>query len=169
MSDDSNKPPAIPGYTVKSYCGKGAYGEVWLAEDSDGVLRAVKLLLKSSAPEALARERKALNLYRTRVPEHPNLIRVFHTGEADTHIYYAMEPADNDDDGSPTYSPRTLDSEIRGRGRLPAAEVAAVAERLLDAVSCLHAAGLVYRDIKPTKYRLRPWGAEAGRHRTSHT
>ncbi|MBI3417590.1 MAG: tetratricopeptide repeat protein, partial [Verrucomicrobia bacterium] len=48
-----------------------------------------------------------------------------------------------------SYAPRTLRSEIKTRGRLPAAEVIELGRALTEALSHLHAQGLVHRDIKP--------------------
>ena len=48
-----------------------------------------------------------------------------------------------------TYDPRTLQHELRTRGRLPFAECLKISHDLADAVKHLHDNGLVHRDIKP--------------------
>ncbi len=48
------------------------------------------------------------------------------------------------------YSPRTLRSVLRSRGRLPVAECLPIALGLVEAIGHLHALGLVHRDIKPS-------------------
>ncbi|MBX3744939.1 MAG: tetratricopeptide repeat protein [Verrucomicrobiae bacterium] len=48
------------------------------------------------------------------------------------------------------YSPRTLRSDLRTRGRLPIAECLDLALKLTDALAHLHGNGLVHRDLKPS-------------------
>src|SRR5438093_1163194 len=48
------------------------------------------------------------------------------------------------------YQPRTLASDLKQRGRLPAAECIEVGRALAEAVAHLHRQGLLHRDIKPS-------------------
>ncbi|MEI6424254.1 MAG: hypothetical protein WCP55_18705, partial [Lentisphaerota bacterium] len=89
--------PKIPDYEIKSLCGSGAYGDVWLCLDRNGIVRAVKTLDKTRLESlgVLRREEKAVQLFRTQVPRHRNLIEIFHIGETDAVVYYVMPLADN--------------------------------------------------------------------------
>ena len=82
--------PDIPDFRIISCCGSGAYGDVWVADDRDGIRRAVKVLKKERLTNlgVLGREEKALRLFRSRVPEHPNIVRRFHTGETGPLLYH---------------------------------------------------------------------------------
>src|SRR5437899_12556155 len=51
---------------------------------------------------------------------------------------------------SDTYSPKTLHSEIRLRGRLPPEECVQLGINLSLALAHLHRNGLIHRDIKPS-------------------
>ena len=48
------------------------------------------------------------------------------------------------------YVPRTLDSELKHRGRLPLEECIRIGLALCDALAHLHRQGLVHRDVKPS-------------------
>ena len=143
--------PIIPDYRIISCCGSGAYGDVWLAEDRDGLKRAVKVLDKARLANlgVLGREEKAIRLFRNKVPEHPNLIRIYHSGETETLLYYAMEIADSSGGGD-AYAPDTLESRLRKGGALPEGQIKPLMNALAAAVHCLHSNGIVHRDIKPS-------------------
>ena len=142
--------PKIPDYEIKSLCGSGAYGDVWLCMDRNGIARAVKVLDKTRLESlgVLQREEKAIQLFRTQVPRHRNLIEIFHTGETDAVIYYVMPPADNVGTGG-KYVADTLDNRLRNRVFTPEESISFITD-MLDAVEVLHDAGLVHRDIKPS-------------------
>jgi serine/threonine protein kinase len=142
--------PKIPDYEIKSLCGSGAYGDVWLCLDRNGIVRAVKALDKTRLESlgVLQREEKAIQLYRTLVLKHRNLIEIFHIGETPSHIYYVMPPADNVGTGG-KYVADTLDNRLRDRVFSPEESISFITD-MLDAVEVLHDAGLVHRDIKPS-------------------
>ncbi len=142
--------PVIPDYILETCCGSGAYGDVWTAKDRSGISRAVKLLDKGRLERlgVLHREEKAIELFRTNVPRHPSLVEIHHVGENDKYIYYVMDLADNL--GAPgKYVADTLDERLK---KIPLAipDAKKLMESMLDAIECLHAAGLVHRDIKPS-------------------
>ncbi len=144
--------PLITDYEIEFCCGSGAYGDVWLAKDRDGLTRAIKVLdrLRLANLGVLGREEKSVRLFRTKVPEHPGLIRILHTGETQSIIYYVMEPADNCAPEGMPYTPDTVENRIRQHGAMPPDKVIALMNSLLSAVECLHNAGIAHRDIKPS-------------------
>ena len=142
--------PAIPDYTLETCCGSGAYGDVWTAKDRSGISRAVKLLDKGRLERlgVLHREENAITLFRSNVPRHPSLVEIYHVGENEKYIYYVMDIADNL--GTPDkYIADTLDERLK-KGPLAVSDAKKLLESMLDAVECLHQAGLVHRDIKPS-------------------
>ena len=168
MADDSitvGKPAKqrLGDYELIRRIGAGAYADVWLAKDAVGKYVAVKVIDR----ERLAlisrrnREEEALSLLRTKLPEHPQLIRVHHVGAEGPHFYYVMDLAD-DATPSPqdssaqeaievdTYRPLTLDEFVHAQGRLPVSGAIAIIKDLLSAVACLHDRGFLHRDIKPS-------------------
>src|SRR5574344_14290 len=118
----------IPDYRLLSRCGHGAFGEVWIAEDSAGRRVALKII------DSSARSRKELDGLRAcaRLADSPHLIRFFHIGAAGSTLYYTMELADDLNDGTGRYLPATLDNLLERRGRFPAEEVCRFGLQLLD-------------------------------------
>lgn len=81
--------------------------------------------------------------------DHPNVVRVFDSGEAeDGSPYMAMELA----------SGGTLKDRIRSMGPLPPREAARVALQVAEALGAAHAGGIVHRDVKPENVLLTETG-----------
>ena len=115
--------------------GAGAVGTVYRAWDSQVEREvAVKLLPKKSA--GISPLTEARNLARVR---HANVVTVHGADQDDEHIGIWMEFVDG----------QTLAAMIRERGPMSAREVAGIGSDLCHALSALHAAGLLHRDIKP--------------------
>ena len=116
--------------------GYGGCGEVWLARDrvadEDVALKVLspKWMRHASAIAALEREYALLAALR-----HPNVLRVqgvYRTAEL---VWISMEYAGGGDL-----------SRLRGR---PAREILPVVAPIASALVCLHARGVVHRDVKP--------------------
>ena len=141
-------PSSIKAYRPISLCGSGAYGSVYLVADAVGSKYALKIVEKNVIASCWEREFRGLKHYKTHVPEHPNLIRIFHIEDCDDFFYYTMEAADNLAEGN-EYCPATLAELIRKRGPLPAATLREIFNSLLDGLEHLHQAEVIHRDIKP--------------------
>jgi len=143
--------PNIPDMKISSYCGSGAYGDVWIGEDLSGVKRAVKVLNKTrlSSMGVLQKEQKALSLFRQHAPRHQHLIEIYHVGETDELIYYIMELGDNANNKG-KYDPDTLEHRLKNEKIFSEEECISLTVSILEAVKVLHNADLVHRDIKPS-------------------
>ena len=144
--------PEIPNFEITTYCGSGAYGDVWLGKDRDGVKRAVKVLdiKRLESLGVLQREEKAVKLFRTQSQRHPNLIEIFYAGETDQHIYYIMELADKFSKEPAEYKPDSLAERLRQGDPLPLDECLKIINQVLGGVEHLHNNDLMHRDIKPS-------------------
>ena len=138
-------------YTIVQFCGKGAYGEVYLAEDITHKTVALKVIPISSGSEVWRMELIGLRHYRQSIENYSSLIEVLHVGETDNYFYYTMEAADNllhsDDDDE--YIADTLAHRLERGGRLEPDKVLELANSLLDALEYLSEHDLAHRDIKP--------------------
>lgn len=145
-SDDTpsepNRPrwPNIPRPQVSNYrfikpIGRGAFGTVWLVEETMArTFRAAKILDRSPGENSgrARREIDAIREYQKVAKEHPHLVRIVNSGfcaipgsVATDHetAYYVMEIADHAGGPQPhrpqDYKPLTLASMLKRSGRLP--------------------------------------------------
>lgn len=150
-------------YELIRRVGAGAYADVWLAKDAVGKYVAVKVIDRERLMlmSRRNREEEALGLLRTKLPEHPHLIRVHHVGKDESRFYYVMDLADDAAATTPdssiqasikvgSYQPLTLDVYAQAHERLTVGEAIAIIKDLLSAVACLHDRGFLHRDIKPS-------------------
>ena len=123
--------------------GEGAYGVVMRCRDRvSGEIVAVKEFKINSADPDVEEVRRTSTREVTvlRALSHPNIVAYLGDFYAGEKLYVAME-----------YLPRTLLEildDTNGAG-LPSEDVRLYVHQLCDAVAFMHAAGYVYRDIKP--------------------
>ena len=134
-------------YELLDFCAEGGFGEVWRARGFDGRVVALKIVGTQYRGDAWKSELKGIQTYQQTVPAHPNLLQIFHVGEAENCFYYTMELADSLSEAG--YCADTLAERLKRNGRLSAAETLALVGSLLSGLAALHASGLIHRDIKP--------------------
>lgn len=158
---DPDLPAWAPGqlisrrYLLERPLGGGSTGEVWLAED--------RLLRKSVALKVLQRElaasRETVHRFLREVAlahsvTHPNVVRIYDTGEATGLPFFTMEYLQgqtleellDQHDGQPGES-------------LPFPEIREIAFDVLDGMEAAHRVGVVHRDLKPGNVVLTHRGA----------
>src|SRR6266513_3054081 len=91
-------PPFIPDHTLLRPIGRGAYGEVWLARNVMGTLRAVKIIQRRQFESNRPYEREFAGIHRYEPVSRSSdgLVHVLHVGrnDAEGYFYYVMELAD---------------------------------------------------------------------------
>jgi serine/threonine-protein kinase len=126
-------------YRLGDMLSVGGVGAVYDAVDlTDGRPVVVKLLQWwEDDRRALARFRNEAEA--ARALAHPNIVEVLDIRESDGVCYFVMEKIAGDD----------LAVLLKGGKKLPLPKVAAITEQLVSALSAVHAAGVVHRDLKP--------------------
>ncbi len=122
-------------YELRERLGAGAMSEVWLADDRK-LERPVALKLLAPHADARRFEREARA---AAALSHPNVERIYESGEADGRQYMALE-----------FLPGGTLEDRLARGRpLPDAETERIARQLAAGLAHAHEHGLVHRDLKP--------------------
>jgi len=133
--------PVVPGYELRERIGAGGMGEVWSAEQREGIRRpvAVKLVRAGMGTrQLLARfdaERQALALM-----DHPSIARVFDAGtSADERPFFVMELIR----GTPI-------NEFCDRHRLDVEQRLHLFLKVCEGVQHAHQRAIIHRDLKPS-------------------
>ena len=136
---------SLCGCTLRQKCGVGAYGEVWLAEDSIGTRVALKIIYNHGSYS----ERELAGLKNYKDCNHPNLLKIRYVEINDKRICCIMDAADDLNCGKGEYLPDTLANRLNKFGRMDGKEIVSMLDGLLNGLEELHKHGLVHRDIKP--------------------
>lgn len=135
----------IGDYTLLAHCGKGAYGMVFLAENSV-THQKVALKIIHTFSFNFERELKGLQQYQ-QICRGTNLLQIYHVGKGEDFFYYTMDAADSLDEKE--YIPKTLANILQKHGKLQIEEIHAMTESIFDCLKTLHSKGVMHRDIKP--------------------
>ena len=140
---EAETPPVIPGYSITKKIGESEKAVVYLATstalDSDVALKVSRTSREATAErQALEREYKAIVAIR-----HPVVVGIHDYGVENGFEYLAME-----------YFPRG-DLKARMYFGVTEAETLRYLEQIAVALSVVHGAGLLHRDLKPPNVMLR--------------
>jgi eukaryotic-like serine/threonine-protein kinase len=139
-------------YRLNGQIGQGAMGIVWRGRDElldrDVAVKEIRLATAGPTGKDTAYQRTLREAKTAARLSHPGLITVFDVVEEDGSPWIVMELVRS----------RSLDQVVAQDGPLRPAEAAAVGERLLSALACAHAAGVLHRDVKPSNVLITPDG-----------
>ena len=139
-------PSTIGGYKVLATIGRGAMGQVYLAEDDRLERRvAIKVMHPARASDPASRQRFIRESRATAAIEHPHVVTIHQVGE---HRQGSGEV------GLPYIVMQCLHGETLGTyrakaGRVPLPEALRIGREIADGLAAAHRRGLVHRDIKP--------------------
>ena len=154
---NSSPPPFVPEHDLLRLIGSGSSGQVWLARNSLGTYRAVKIVQEKTFRQrrSFDREFEGVLKFEPLSRLHDGLVDILQVGrnQADGYFYCVMELADDVITGSmiqpPVYTPRTLGHDLERLGRMPISECVRLGSAIASALGFLHQHGLIHRDIKP--------------------
>lgn len=142
----------VDGYEILRPLGTGGMGEVYLARNGEGSLRALKLVRtdQQTSPTAAGRfRREVLALGKL---EHPNIIHILDVGRLPTGaMYLGMEYVAGPD----------LQQAVGWEGPFGVADTLKILRGIAAALVYAHRAGVVHRDLKPANVILEGGDASA--------
>ncbi len=126
-------------YAVESEVGSGGMATVYLAHDLKHNRRVAIKVLKPEIAAALGGKRFLREIEIAASLQHPHVLPLYDSGEADGMLYYVM----------PFVEGETLSALIAREGAQPVERATRILRDVADALQYAHARGVVHRDIKP--------------------
>jgi serine/threonine-protein kinase len=131
-------------YRIERKVGVGGMATVYLARDVKHDRRVALKVLKPELGAVLGTERFLAEIRVTANLQHPNLLPLFDSGEADGLLFYAMPFVDGE----------TLRSRLDREKQLPVDEALRIAVSIAGALDYAHRHDVIHRDLKPENILL---------------
>jgi eukaryotic-like serine/threonine-protein kinase len=142
-------------YRIERELGAGGMATVYLAEDLKHRRRVAVKVLKPELAAVLGADRFVQEITTTAALQHPHILPLYDSGEADGFLFYVMPFIDGE----------TLRSRLDRETQLGVDEAVKMATAIADALDYAHRHGVIHRDIKPENILLhegRPMVADFG-------
>jgi serine/threonine protein kinase, bacterial len=132
-------------YELRTLLGRGGFGEVYEAHDTEmDRLVALKLLADPYSQDTVFRERLFREARTAGRLHDPHVVPIHHCGEIDRQLYIDMRLVKGTD----------LHAVLTREVQLGPARSVAVARQIAAALDDAHSAGMVHRDVKPANILL---------------
>jgi serine/threonine protein kinase len=131
-------------YRVDREIGRGGMAQVFLAHDLKLDRPVALKVLRPDLAAVLGGERFLREITLAAKLEHPHILGIYDSGEADSILYYVM----------PYVEGESLRDRLAREKQLPVDDALQISREVADALSYAHARGLIHRDIKPENILL---------------
>jgi hypothetical protein len=126
-------------YAIERELGSGGMATVYLARDLKHGRQVAVKVLRPEVAAAVGSDRFLREISITAQLNHPHILPLLDSGEADSFLYYVM----------PYVAGGSLRRRIAGEDRLPIEAVLRVTRQVAAALDLAHRHGVVHRDVKP--------------------
>jgi eukaryotic-like serine/threonine-protein kinase len=131
-------------YRVDEEIGAGGMATVYRAHDLRHERDVAIKVLHPDLGAALGGERFLTEIRTTARLQHPHILPLLDSGDADGLLFYVM----------PLVTGETLRARLEREQQLPIADAVQIAREVADALGHAHALGVIHRDIKPENILL---------------
>ncbi|HEU5050945.1 MAG TPA: protein kinase [Gemmatimonadales bacterium] len=126
-------------YRIERELGQGGMATVYLADDLRHVRKVAVKVLRPELAAVIGAERFLAEIRTTANLQHPHILPLFDSGEADGFLYYVM----------PFVEGESLRDRLSREKQLPIADAVRIATEVASALDYAHRHGVIHRDIKP--------------------
>jgi len=126
-------------YRIERQLGQGGMATVYLADDLRHERKVALKVLKPELAAVVGAERFLSEIKTTANLQHPHILPLYDSGEADSFLYYVM----------PFVQGETLRERLDREKQLPVEEAVRLGVAVAGALAYAHEHGVVHRDIKP--------------------
>jgi serine/threonine-protein kinase len=131
-------------YRVERQLGEGGMATVYLADDLRHERKVALKVLKPELAAVLGAERFLAEIKTTANLQHPHILPLFDSGEANGFLFYVM----------PYVEGESLRERLDREHQLPVDEAVRIATSVAEALDYAHRHGVIHRDIKPANILL---------------
>ncbi|HEY9385072.1 MAG TPA: serine/threonine-protein kinase, partial [Gemmatimonadales bacterium] len=131
-------------YRIERELGQGGMATVYLAQDLRHDRKVALKVLRPELAAILGGDRFLKEIKTTANLQHPHILSLFDSGEADGMVYYVM----------PFVQGESLRDRLNREHQLPVEDAVRIAREVADALEYAHGHGVIHRDIKPENILL---------------
>ncbi|MEO8201029.1 MAG: protein kinase [Gemmatimonadota bacterium] len=131
-------------YRIEGELGAGGMATVYLAQDLRHDRRVAIKVLRPELAAVIGAERFLSEIRTTANLQHPHILPLFDSGEADSFLFYVM----------PLVEGESLRDRLIREKQLPVADAVRIATEVAGALDYAHRHNVIHRDIKPENILL---------------
>ncbi len=131
-------------YQIEPELGAGGMATVYLAQDVKHDRKVALKVLRPELAAVIGAERFLVEIKTTANLQHPNILALYDSGEADSFLFYVMPYIDGE----------SLRDRIEREKQLPIDDAVGIASEVASALDYAHRHEVIHRDIKPENILL---------------